>query len=243
MTGNLDTTGRCLFELRFEQIAPGRAVSELVEWYRKAMSDGGEPSLWSRHSIPTPLEMSCVVIGPHSIITLYRWNSLTERESSFGRLLESGDAPAIVPGAEGSLLREAESWILAGAPAGEALVEAGAPNATDKLQELRIQQVLNGSSTEAAETLTRHELSMAIERGARIRGVYELAIGPERPLLISFLSWNAKTPPERAWAEIDAAQADQRDAERQKHQRRLVGISRRYLMRPLRNGGFEGAVG
>ncbi|MEO8296363.1 MAG: hypothetical protein ABI574_01005 [Burkholderiales bacterium] len=222
-TSHLDTTQRQLFELRFERVAPGHGLAALRRWYR------GLP--WQ----PEGLWSASAGRDLPAVVSLHRWPTLAQREAQFGQALD--DAPAQQlrrASADGpAALRSAESWILVDSPAADALLHrATAPQA---LHELRVHKVLNGAGREAAEVLATLELPALVQQGALLRGLYELAIGPHRPILVTLLAWPDGTAPGAAWHQLDASPplAAARDAERSRHRRRLFGDTEHYLLTPL----------
>jgi hypothetical protein len=67
-------------------------------------------------------------------------------------------------------------------------------------------------------------------------GLYELAIGPHRPVFVSLLVWPDAVSLHQGWADIDGSPtvAGRRDAERSRYRRRLFAATEQYLLDPVR---------
>lgn len=224
MPSPLDTTERRLFELRFEHTHSTRHTAQRVALYR------GQP----RSTLPQNLWV--VVAGRHlsSLVSLHSWESLTQREAVLGTFLAGPDAPRIGPASDQETnLRGSESWLLMDSPLAAPLVDDDFP--VGGVHELRVQRALNGSVRDAAAGLVDGELAMMKARGAAIQGLYEIAIGPNRPLIISILAWPDGKCRHDSWAnhDRDLLTAQTRDAERSRFRRRLLGPTEHYILRPV----------
>lgn len=232
MTTWLDTTKRQLFELRFDMLAPGGAIRELCGWYRDTAAARAAAG------VPPPEGAWTVHLGSRGpgLVTLTRWPNLTERQASLGTWLDGEEARAqIWDGARG-LIRDAESWLLIDSAAASSLQHTAV--SSSGLHELRLYRVLNGAVTEAATALADHELTAAQEEGARVTGLFEIAIGPERPLIAAILAWPEGLLPADTWLALDARAdtAARRLEERARHRRRLFGQVESILLQPLVEG-------
>lgn len=230
MTTYLDTTKRQLFELRFESVAQGTDPSALLEWHRAAARPGG---LRERYQVPAPEGVWAIAIGRNApaAVSLYRWESLTRREETLGRLLADDAAGGR---ALAGLVRRTESWVLIDSPFFRSTMGTQ-PLPADAICELRVQRVLNGAAREAAEALVDIEFAAVAAKGGQVLGLYELAIGHHRPTLISFTAWPASVSPHLAWAETDnsAVLAARRLGERAQYRRRLFAETEQFLLRPV----------
>jgi hypothetical protein len=238
VTFHLDTTKRQLYELRFERVSPGISAAAILSWYAEAGSQGGGSSSWQSHHIPAPAGFWMVSVGGDVpiVLSLYRWDSLTIRERTLGSFLDSDEADHLTRRVfgDGGVGRSVESWILIDSPPAHTLCTDAMTSVS--VHEMRVYAVLNGSMREASEALIELEIPAAIARGAHLTGIYELAIGPRRPTLVSMLTWPNALAPHEAWREIDGSEVviARRRAEISRYRRRLFADTQQYLMSPLR---------
>lgn len=229
MTTWLDTTKRQLFELRFDMLAPGRAIADLRAWHLDSAPGRAAAG------VPAPEGVWTVRLGSRGpgLVTLTRWPSLTDRQATLGAWLDTPAARGQVWDGARGLIRDAESWILIDSPAGAGRV--GPATVAGGLHEMRLYRALNGSVAEAAEALADHDLAAAQAAGAQPTGLYEIAIGPERPLIAATFAWPPGVLPADVWLALDA-RADtgaRRLAERARHRRRLIGLVEPILLQPV----------
>lgn len=224
MPSPLDTRERRLFELRFEHThAPGHTAERI------ALYHGQPPS-----TLPQNLWVITAGRQLSSLVSLHAWESLTQREAVLGTFLAGPDAPRIGPASDrDTILRGSENWLLMDSPLAAPLVQDDFP--IGGIHELRVQRALNGSVRDASAALVEGELAMMKARGAAIQGVYEIAIGPNRPLIVSILAWPDGKCRHDAWADHDRdpSTAATRDAERSLFRRRLLGPTEHYILCPV----------
>jgi hypothetical protein len=237
-----------MFEFRFYSVAPGRMASELAlvhdMGFAGAPEETGEPpaqagSLWDRYGVHRPLGSWAVLSGRQAPGFLYiiRWNSMKERDERFPRFwtdpfwrarrAELTDGQPLVDSIETWLLEPSAAWRKAGTDP--------VPGPVGGVHELRIENVLNGSQAEAADSLGSVDLPALRELGARLLGVFEVTIGPERPRFVTLLAWPDLDTQQRAWFAMDRHPVvrAQRERERRRHGRDLFGPADAYLLEPI----------
>lgn len=237
-----------MFEFRFYAVASGRMASELALVHDMTVAgapavEGGPPvhpeTLWDRYGVPKPVGSWTTVAGASSPGFLYiiRWNSLAERDANFPRFWSDPFWRARRAGlTDGmTLVDSIENWILDPLPGWRAMREpAGAPG-VGGVHELRVQDILYGHQAEAAGVLTSVDLPIAAEHGARLLGLFEVAIGPARPRIVTLLAWpdaDAQFAAARAM-DADPRIEGQRQREAETHGRRLFGPCQQHLLDPV----------
>ena len=229
-----------MFEFRFYSVAPGRLASELALVYDMACrSDFDGRSLWDLYSVPMPVGSWTGLSGSRLPAFLYiiKWNSLTERDACFPRFWSDPTwqkrRAELTDGMP--LVDSIENWLLDASPAWKAHMEERSDAKVGGVHELRIQKVLNGSQAAAAEALSDVYLPAEKSQGARVLGVFDLVIGPDRPLMMTMLAWPDIETKHAAAYQIDrdARVLAQRQAEKQRFGRRLFGELDQYLLEPV----------
>ena len=230
-TSSLDTTSRTLFELRFERSGFAAALARRLDHYRKQPSETLPERLWTVTSGK----------GIPAFVALHRWTSLGAREASLGRYLASNSAPRHGRiGDPTACLSEVESWLIIDSPSG-GLFTAPMLHLMS-VHEMRIQQCVNGSVRDAADAVAQGELALLAARGAGVLGLYELAIGPSRPVIVSILAWPSEELRQASWREQDCdPTTEQWHLEgRARLRRRLLGAVEHYRLRPVDLGNASG---
>ncbi|NGN44591.1 hypothetical protein G6N74_26380 [Mesorhizobium sp. CGMCC 1.15528] len=237
-----------MYEFRFYSVAHGRMASELALVYDMAIAGapdvpGGPPvhteSLWERYGVPKPIGSWTALSGRRTPAFLYimKWDSLTQRDERFPRFwtdpfwrarrAELTDGMPLVDSIENWLLDPSPAWATA------RVDEASQP--VGGVHEMRIQHVLNGSQAHAADVLGEVDLPALQVLGARLLGVFEVVIGPERPMFVTMLAWPDLETQHRAWSEMDRDPkiAAQRQKEFARYGRGLIGTLDQYLLEPM----------
>ncbi len=134
---------------------------------------------------------------PDRVLALFRWPDFQTRDAFQNSVL--GDAA--YRNEFGFALRSSEHWILQ--PTGAVATDPASWRSRE-LFEIRIQEVLNGSQPDAAEAF-RDVAAPEIRRlGGRVAAQFDVALGPRRPVFVSFL----------AWPDMPALQRGQQDMDR-----------------------------
>ena len=236
-----------MYEFRFYSVAPGRMASELALVYDMAISGapdlpGGPPvhreSLWERYGVPKPIGSWTALSGSRLPAFLYiiKWDSLTQRDERFPRFWADpfwqARRAALTDGM--TLVDSIENWLLDPSPAWTAARDDDASQPMGGVHELRIQHILNGAQGDAATVLGEVDLPALKSLGARVLGVFEMIIGPNRPTFVTMLAWPDIDAHHRAWFEMDRHQGvvAQRGREQARYGRRLFGKVDQYLLEP-----------
>ena len=237
-----------MYEFRFYSVAHGRMASELALVYDMAIGGapdvpGGPPahkdSLWERYGVPTPIGSWTALSGRRLPAFLYimRWDSLTQRDERFPRFWTDpfwrARRAELTDGMP--LVDSIENWLLEPSAAWPKVPEEASDSPVGGIHEMRIQHVLNGAQANAAEALAEVDLPTLKALGARVLGIFDLAIGPGRPTMVTLLAWPDLDTQHRAWFEFDrdAEVLAQRKAETARHGRRLFGDVDAYLLQPM----------
>lgn len=237
-----------MYEFRFYSVAPGRTASELALVYDMAMAGapdepGGPPahdeSLWARYGVPTPVGSWTVLAGRGTPGFLYilPWESLAERDARFPRFW--GDPFWQARRAEltdgMTLVESIENWILTPCLAWDAAREPDASEPVGGVHEMLLQPILNGRQGEAADILANVDLPHLTALGARLLGVLEVALGPDRPKFVTLLAWPDLETQHAGWHEMDADPkiAAQRRREVAAHGQPVFLPPDRYLLEPM----------
>jgi hypothetical protein len=237
-----------MYEFRFYSVAHGRMASELALVYDMAMGGapdvpGGPPvhreSLWERYGVPKPIGSWVALSGRQMPGFLYimKWDSLMKRDERFPRFWTDPFWQArraeLTDGMP--LVDSIENWLLEPSAAWDTHHENDASQPVGGIHELRIQNALNGSQVHAAEVLGTVDLPAWKAAGARVLGVFEVAIGPERPKLVTILAWPDLDTQHRAWLEVERNESivAQRQSERARYSQPLLGPVDQYLLEPM----------
>lgn len=237
-----------MLEYRFYAVADGRMASELALVHSMAIAgapavEGGPPAheetLWERYGVPKPLGSWMVVAGRQAPGFLYiiKWASLAQRDERFPRFWADpfwrAQRAELTDGM--TLVNSIENWLLDASPAWAAVREDDGGGPVSGIHELRVQNVLNGSQTEAADVFAKVDLPVARRHGARVLGVMEVVIGPERPRFVTLLAWpDLETQQKAAFAiDRDPEIVAQRARERTSAGGRLFLTLDQYLLEPL----------
>jgi hypothetical protein len=236
-----------MYEFRFYSVAHGRLASELALVYDMAIAGapvepGGAPAnketLWERYGVPKPIGSWTALSGRRTPAFLYilKWDSLAQRDERFPRFWNDpfwrARRAELTDGMP--LVDSIENWLLDPCPAWDKAREDEASQPVGGVHEMRIQPVLNGSQVHAADVLAEVDLPRLKSLGARLLGVFEVAIGPNRPTFVILLAWPDIDAQHRAWFAMDrdAGILAQRQAERERYGRRLFGSVDAYLLEP-----------
>ncbi|MCV0394901.1 MAG: NIPSNAP family protein [Rhizobiaceae bacterium] len=238
-----------LFEFRFYAVASGRMASELALVHDMAIAgapdtEGGPPeheqTLWERYGVPRPLGSWVTLSGAATPGFLYimKWRDLGERDARFPRFwLDRFWRARRAQLTDGmTLVDSIENWVMEALPQWESLREQGQPTESGGVHELRVQDVLNGSQAEAADVLATIDLPALKRRGAKVMGLFEVAIGPGRPRFVILLAWPDLQTQIDGWLAFDrdVEVTAQRERERAKHGRRLFSTSQQHLLQPVK---------
>src|SRR5262249_49274596 len=140
-----------------------------------------------------------------AFLYIIEWDSLTKRDERFPRFWTDpfwqARRAALTAGM--TLVDSIENWLLDPSPAWKMVREDEALQPVGGVHELRIQHTLNGSQRDAATILGEVDLPCLKSLGARILGVFEMVIGPERPTFVTILAWPDIETQQRAWFEMD----------------------------------------
>ena len=237
-----------MFEFRFYSVASGRMASELALVHDMAIAgapdvEGGPPvhaeTLWERYGVPKPVGSWTTVAGSDMPGFLYimKWPSMAERDARFPKFWADpfwrARRSQLTDGMP--LVDSIENWILNPLSCWTTLRDTGSETEVGGLHELRVQDILNGSQAEAADTLATVDLPIARDHGARLLGLFEVTLGPARPRFVTLLAWpdaDAQFDAARSidsHPEILAARARERD----RHGRRLFARTRHHLLDPV----------
>lgn len=236
-----------MFEFRFYAVASGRMASEIALVHDMAAAGapdvpGGPPGdnepLWQRYGVPGPLGSWIAHSGRQMPGFLYiiKWDSLAQRDANFPRFWTDpfwrARRAQLTDGM--SLVDSIETWLMDPLPAWERLAEpAGGP--VGGVHELRLLTVVNGAQAEAASALEQTDLPALMAQGARILGLWDVVIGPNRPQFVLMLAWPDADAQAKGWAAVDADPAiiARRATETERHGRPAYGIVDSWLMEPM----------
>jgi hypothetical protein len=219
-----DPEGRTeVFELRFETLAPGVAPAVLRR------------SPLTMATLCSPRSCWWIASGARAAgrVSLYRWSSLTDRQSQANDWREELQARGLLWNGSVGPIRDVESWIMRESIHAQGLTQEAPTHLP--FHELRTFRALNGSAGEAAKALAEHELVQLRSAGAVVTGLYEVALGPDRPMLVLTTAWPDGSFPSDDWLAVDASAetARRRLDERSRHRRRLIGLVETMLLEPL----------
>ncbi len=237
-----------MYEFRFYSVAHGRMASELALVYDMAIAGapdvpGGPPahteSLWDRYGVPKPIGSWTALSGRRTPAFLYimKWDSLTQRDERFPRFWTDpfwrARRAELTDGMP--LVDSIENWLLDPSPAWAAAREDDSSQPVGGVHEMRIQHILNGSQAHAVDVLGGVDLLALQAQGARLLGVFEVVIGPERPMFVTMLAWPDLETQHHAWSEMDRDPKiiAQRQKELGRYGRRLFGTLDQYLLEPM----------
>lgn len=236
-----------MYEFRFYSVAHGRLASELALVYDMAIAGapaapGGVPAhketLWDRYGVPKPIGSWTALSGRRTPAFLYimKWDSMAQRDERFPRFWNDPfwRARRAELTDEMPLVDSIENWLLDPCSAWDRAREENCSEPVGGVHELRIQPVLNGSQADAANVWAEVDLPKLKSLGARLLGVFEVVIGPNRPTFVLLLAWTDIDAHARAWSAMDRDEAilAQRLSEKERYGRRLFGSVDSYLLEP-----------
>lgn len=204
------------------------------------------PPLFARAGVPAPLAFWDCHAGPVSatLVYLLRWSSLDERMAAWGRFYADPQWWKQYEDAHGGaqMLERSHVLVLKASPSWQA--ETAKPLPPGGLHELRMVDLLPGAAAAAHQAYADVDLACVREHGARVLGLFDLAIGTGLPQAVCLLAWPDAAARDAAWsAHIEsAAVRDARARERALHGMPLVGASAAFLLRPTAYGAPRGAL-
>ncbi|MDR3453064.1 MAG: hypothetical protein P4L96_09700 [Rhodoferax sp.] len=168
--------------------------------------------------------------GLPRLVLLHFWNQLDDRSAAFA----AGSHPLAGTPCDGALLRH-EVAVLGPSIAWRMARRETAPLPPGGLYELRIQQVLNGHSTEAAKVTGESTLPLLQSLGGQVLGVFDLLLGSHRTRMVIFIAWPSLETQQYAWARLDVEPRfwRRRDEERIRLRRPLFGAQECHLLTAL----------
>lgn len=188
-----------MFEYRFYECTPGRLAEEVARMHEVAIApwpghSGGYEgkSLFDRFGIPRPIGAWTSIAGRRQPIFGYMlcWDSLDRRDRAFPPFwacpewaevrARTDDGHPMVDGIEDWLVAPSKIWDRTG---GFDDTRHGG------LHEMRIHHVLAGYAPQVAEYLSQVEHRQIEILGGRILGVFDVAIGPDMPAVVTFVAW------------------------------------------------------
>lgn len=183
-----------IFEYRFYDVMPGRLGEEVQRMYDVAIApwENGPASLFDRFGIPRPLAAWTGVAGRRQPVFGYllEWESLAARDAAFLPFWMSREwAEFSAKTDDGRQMVERIDTLLLSPSMAWKKKKGILSNAVGGLHEMRCYQVEAGHSAEAMDYLAQIELQQMEVLGGEVLGVFDVVIGPDMPMVISFIAW------------------------------------------------------
>lgn len=198
-----------MFEYRFYDCTPGRLADEVARMREVAIAPwpGGKgESLFDRFGIPRPLGAWTSIAGRRQPVFGYllKWDSLDQRDRAFPPFWVCPEWQEVRARTDDGhpMVDSIEDWLLAANASWRRSDEIG-DTRHDGLHEMRIHHVLAGYGPEVTDYLATIEHRQIEILGGNILGVFDVAIGPDMPAIVSFVAWPDQATQQRAAERID----------------------------------------
>lgn len=233
-----------MFEYRFYECTPGRLAEEVARMKEVAIDPwpgGGGESLFDRFGIPRPLGAWTSIAGRQQPVFGYilKWDSLDARDRAFPPFWTCPEWAEVRARTDDGhpLVDSIEDWLLAPNAAWKRTGEIDATR-HGGVHEMRIHRCLAGFGPQVTAYLAEIEHRQIEVLGGRILGVFDVAIGPDMPAIVSFVAWPDFPTQQRAAERLDM---EPRVRERHRQWRDEYGRSpirsvEQTLLRPLDYG-------
>jgi hypothetical protein len=233
-----------MFEYRFYECTPGRLTQEVARMKEVAISPwpgGNGESLFDRFGIPRPLGAWTSIAGRRQPMFGYlvKWESLEARDRAFPPFWACPEWAEVRARTDDGhpMVDSIEDWLVAPSAIWD---RSGATDGTRHggLHEMRIHHVMAGYGPQVADYLKTIEHRQIEILGGRILGVFDVAVGPDLPAMVTFVAWPNHATQQRAAERLDR---EPRVHERHRQWKQEHGISlirslEQTLLQPLEYG-------
>ncbi len=231
------------FEYRFYDCTPGRLDEETARMEEVSIADWQDEqrSLFSKYGITPPIAAWSAIAGRRQPVFGYllKWDSFEQRDTTFPPFWASPEwaevrdrsnaAFPMVDSIENWIIRASTVWDRSGGVDGEPV---------GGIHEMRVYQVRAGYGPEVNAYLAEFELPQCEHLGGEVLGVFDVAVGPDLPAIVSFVAWPDFETQQRA---ANRLHIDPRLRDRQNRWKTELGVNpvrhvEQTILRPLPYG-------